>query len=114
MFNLQPAKMLQMTMAFLTPEPTDKAEWPDIIRIPNEGRLNVAFANGKSQSFKMLGMLIWPKLFIQTQKPCKNMKAQDELDLGKVNTEKGRTQAFFLSNETQAAGHWQLNYVKFP
>jgi len=53
-------------MAFLTPDPNDKNDWPDIIRIPNEGRLNVAYANGKSESFKMMGMLIRPKLFIRT------------------------------------------------
>jgi hypothetical protein len=114
MFDLQPSKMLQLTVAFLTPDPENKSDWPDIIRIPNEGRFNVAFANGKMQHIDLLGMLIRPRLFLQTQKPSKNTKGQDEIDLGMVNTQQGRTLTFFISNETAAAAHWQLNYVKFP
>ena len=106
--------MLQLTVAFLTPDPENKTDWPDIIRIPNQGRFNIAFANGKMQHIDLMGMLIRPRLFLQTQKPSKNTKGQDELDLGMVNTQHGRTVTFFVSNETAAAAHWQLNYVKFP
>lgn len=114
LFNLQPEKLLQITMRFLTPDPTNKADWPDIIRIPNEGRLHIAYSNSKSQTFKMLGNLLRPKIFLQTQKPSKNSKAQDELDLGEVNTSNGRTLTFFISNETPVPAHWTLNYIKFP
>lgn len=51
---------------------------------------------------------------IITQKPSKNEKAQDELDLGIVNTDHGLTTTFYLSNETSVACKWALNYVKFP
>jgi hypothetical protein len=46
MYNLQPEKILQIATKFITPNPTDKNEWPEIIRVENEGRLNIAFANG--------------------------------------------------------------------
>lgn len=51
---------------------------------------------------------------ILTLKKSKNQKAQDELDLGIVNTDHGRTSLFYLSNETEVPCHWSLNYIKFP
>lgn len=114
MFNLQPSTIVQLTTVFVTPEATNKEEWPDIIYVEQKGRINVAFANGKSQSFDLMGKLVRPQLKLQPQKPSKNDLAQDELDLGIVNTDHGRTITFFLSNLTGAAAHWNLNYVKFP
>ena len=101
-------------MQFITPDPNDKAEWADIIRIVHEGRLNISFSNSKFQEFKLSGILLRPKIILQTQKPSKNDKAQHEIDLGVVNTERGRTMTFFLSNQTAVAAWWSLNYVKFP
>ena len=111
MFNLQPNTIVQLTTVFITPDQSNKDEWPDIIHVEQKGRINVAFANGKSQSFDLLGKLTRPQLRLQ---PSKNALAQDELDLGAVNTDHSRTITFFLSNLTGAAAHWTLNYVKFP
>ena len=49
-----------------------------------------------------------------TQKPCKNEKGTDEIDLGEVNIEKHKKTHFYLTNETAVPSKWSLNYVKFP
>jgi len=49
-----------------------------------------------------------------TEKPSKNDKAMDELDMGVVNVDKFRTIKVFLSNVTEPTAKWKLNYVSFP
>jgi hypothetical protein len=60
------------------------------------------------------GLLLRPKLELLTEKPSKNDKAMDELDLGIVNVDKFRTIKVFLSNCTEPTAKWKLNYVSFP
>ena len=55
-----------------------------------------------------------PMLQLLTEKPSKNAKAWDELDLGTVHIEKFRTVKIFLSNITDVTAKWRLNYVSFP
>lgn len=55
-----------------------------------------------------------PMLQLLTEKPSKNAKAWDELDLGTVHIEKFRTVEIFLSNITDVTAKWRLNYVSFP
>lgn len=55
-----------------------------------------------------------PKLELLTEKPSKNDKALDELDLGIVNIDKFRTIKVYLSNITDVTARWKLNYVNFP
>lgn len=59
-------------------------------------------------------MLLRPKIELLTEKPSKNDKALDELDLGVVNVDKFRTTKVFLSNITEVSAKWKLNYVAFP
>ena len=82
MFCVQPSKLVEITLRFLHPNPRDIENWPNIMRAGKDGLLNISYANGANQIFKLRGVLLRPKLFIQTQKPSKNDKAQDELDLG--------------------------------
>jgi hypothetical protein len=53
-------------------------------------------------------------MVVLTEKPSKNAKAQDELDLGEVHIEKFRTIRIYLSNVTTVTAKWSLNYVEFP
>lgn len=55
-----------------------------------------------------------PKLEILTEKPSKNAKAWDELDMGVVHIDKHRTVKIFLTNITEVTAKWRLNYVNFP
>ena len=59
-------------------------------------------------------MLLRAKLELLTEKPSKNVKAMDELDLGTVHIEKFRTIKVFLNNITEVTAKWRLNYVAFP
>jgi hypothetical protein len=60
------------------------------------------------------GLLLRPKLELLTEKPSKNDKAMDEIDMGVVNVDKFRTIKVFLSNITEVTAKWRLNYVSFP
>lgn len=53
-------------------------------------------------------------LRLLTEKPSKNDKAWDELDMGTVHIDKFRTIKVFLSNITDVTAKWKLNYVAFP
>lgn len=53
-------------------------------------------------------------LTLLTEKPSKNDKACDELDMGTVHIDKFRTIKVFLSNITDVTSKWKLNYVTFP
>jgi hypothetical protein len=53
-------------------------------------------------------------LSLLTEKPSKNDKAWDELDMGTVHIDKHRTIKVFLSNITGVTAKWRLNYVSFP
>jgi hypothetical protein len=59
-------------------------------------------------------MMMRPKLELLTEKPSKNVKAMDELDLGTVHIDKFHTVKVFLSNITDVTAKWRLNYVSFP
>jgi hypothetical protein len=59
-------------------------------------------------------LLLRPRLELLTEKPSKNDKAMDELDMGTVHIDKFRTIKVFLSNTTEVTAKWSLNYVKFP
>lgn len=60
------------------------------------------------------GLLLRPKLVFLMEKPSKNDKAMDEIDMGVVNIDKFRTIKVFLSNINEVTAKWKLNYVKFP
>lgn len=62
----------------------------------------------------MDGFLLRPKMVILTEKPSRNDKAQEEIDMGTVHIEKFRTIRIYLSNMTHVTAKWQLNYVEFP
>lgn len=59
-------------------------------------------------------IMMRPKLELLTEKPSKNDKAWDELDMGTVHIDKFRTVKVFLSNITEVTAKWRLNYVSFP
>jgi hypothetical protein len=114
MFSLQPDKIVQLKVEFSPPDPNNHMEWPLVRSYIKKGLITVAFANGKQQSFNLLGNLVRPKVIITTEKPCKNEKGVDEVNLGEVNTESFRQSHFYLINETGVPAKWALNYVKFP
>jgi len=113
-FCLQPLKIVEVHVKFLTPPPTGSAEWPNIMKVEQNGQLSAYYHNGDKQVFFLDGLLLRPKLVLLTEKPSKNEKAQDELDMGVVNVDKFRTIKVFLSNITPVTARWSLNYVKFP
>ena len=53
-------------------------------------------------------------LTLLTDKPQKNIKAQDELQFGTVHVDTHKTIRVFLSNMTDVTARWKLNYVTFP
>ena len=53
-------------MEFLPPSLSDSIEWTIIKLCIKKGRIDIAFANGKSQLFNILGNLLRPKLNIVT------------------------------------------------
>jgi hypothetical protein len=57
----------------------------------SKGELIAYFANGDQQKLYLDGVLLRPKLKIVTDFSSKNDYAMDELDFGKVNTQKTRT-----------------------
>lgn len=114
MFSLQPDKIVQMKIKYSPPDPTNHMEWPLVKAYIKKGLINVAFANGKHQSFNLLGNLVRPNVCVKTEKSCKNEKGVIEIDLGEVNTESFRQAHFYLINETGVPAKWALNYVKFP
>jgi len=105
---------VEIHLKFLTPTVSNNEEWPNIMRVEKSGELEALFSNGDKQSLILDGILHRPKLILLTEKPSKNDKAQDELDLGIVNVDKFRTIKVYLSNITKATAVWKLNYVKFP
>jgi len=69
MFSLQPDKIAQLKIEFTPPDAQDLNEWPLVQSCVKKGKINVAFANGKSQFFNILGNLLRPKVSIITLKP---------------------------------------------
>jgi hypothetical protein len=84
------------------------------IKNERHGELIAYFANGDSQRLALDAFLLRPMIELLTEKPSKNDKALDELDLGIVNVDKFRTVKVYLSNSTDVTAKWKLNYVKFP
>ena len=74
MSDLQPNKIVQMKIEFLPPSLSDSIEWPIIKSCIKKGRINIAFANGKSQFFNILGNLLKPKLNIVFKSYAKTKK----------------------------------------
>jgi hypothetical protein len=98
----------------IAPKPGQLEEWPSTMINEREGELIASYNNGQTQTFKLHGTLLRPKVVLLTEKDSKNDYAMDEMDFGTVNTEKHRTIKVFLSNQTEVTAKWQLNYVKFP
>jgi len=107
-------KIVEIHVKFKTPSPSDSEEWPMIMKNQRQGELIAYFANGDQQRLNLTGQLLRPKLDMLTEKPSKNDKALDELDMGIVHVDKFRTVKVYLSNVTQVTAKWKLNYVKFP
>ena len=78
------------------------------------GSLSALFNNGDSQKLQIDAKLLRPMLILLTDKPQKNVKAQDELQFGTVHVEAHKTIRIFLSNVTDVTAKWKLNYVSFP
>lgn len=114
MFCLQPLKIIEIDIKFKAPHPTNNEEWPMIVKNERHGELVAQFSNGQQQRLLLDAMLLRPMLSLLTEKPSKNTKAMDELDLGTVHIEKFRTVKVFLSNITEVTAKWRLNYVSFP
>jgi len=113
-FILQPLKIVELHVKFLTPKPSDTAEWPMIMTSERHGEVTASFDNGDTQKFLVHGKLLRPKVVLLTEKPSKNDKAMDELDLGICNVDKSRTIKVYLSNVTECNANWKLNYITFP
>jgi len=96
------------------PSVKDTSQWPMIMKQAQQGQLQAFFQTGDTQVFKLDGFLLRPKITILTEKPSKNDKALDELNLGEVHIEKFRTIRIYLSNMTTVTAKWTLNYVQFP
>lgn len=114
MFQLQPLKIVEVSVKFLTPSPISNEEWPMTMNNKRQGEVLAHFSNGEQQKIFITGVLMRPKLVLLTEKPSKNDKAMDELDFGTCNVDKHRTIKLFLSNITEVTAKWQLNYIKFP
>ena len=91
MFCLQPLKIVEIHVKFKAPQPNDSVAWPMTIFNESKGELIAYFANGDQQKLYLDGVLLRPKLKIVTDFPSKNDYAMDELDFGKVNSQKTRT-----------------------
>ena len=78
------------------------------------GSLSALFNNGDSQKLQIDAKLLRPMLILLTDKPQKNVKAQDELQFGTVHVDTHKTIRIFLSNVTDVTAKWKLNYVSFP
>lgn len=105
---------MEVHLKMAAPSPADRSEWPLIMKKEQRGELVAFFETGDKQVFKIDGFLLRPKMVILTEKPSKNDKAMDELDLGEVHVEQFRTIRIYLSNLTTVTAKWQLNYVEFP
>jgi hypothetical protein len=114
MFCVQPLKIVEIHVKFMTPLASNTEEWPMTMKNEREGELISFFANGEQQRLALDGLLMRPNLELLTEKPSKNDQAHDELDFGTVNVDKFRTIKVFLSNITHVTAKWSLNYVKFP
>lgn len=114
MYCLQPSKIVEIQLKFKHPSPNNTEQWPNIMKIENTGELLIQYANGASQKLILQGLLLRPRLKVQTEKPTKNDYAQDELDFGLVNIDGYKKLVFFLVNDTFVTANWTLNYVKFP
>lgn len=113
-FVLQPLKIVELHVKFLTPKPSETSEWPMIMSSERHGEVTASFDNGDTQKFLVHGKLLRPKVVLLTEKPSKNDKAMDELDFGICNVDKGRTIKVYLSNITEVTAKWKLNYITFP
>ncbi len=69
MFDLQPDKIVQLKVKFHPPNPLNHMEWPLVQSYVKKGLLQVEFANGKGQSFNLLGNLVRPRVKVITEKP---------------------------------------------
>ena len=85
-----------------------------IVKNERKGELVAHFSNGQQQKLILDAYLLRPMVMLLTEKPSKNDKAWDELDMGTVHIDKFRTIKVFLSNITDVTAKWRLNYVSFP
>ena len=114
MFCLQPLKIVEVSLKFKAPPPSDTAEWPMTILNERKGELIAHFNNGDTQKLFIDAIMMRPQVQILTDFQSRNDYAMDELDFGTVNCERDRTIHVYLSNQTDVTARWQLNYVKFP
>lgn len=114
MFALQPLKIVEVHVKFLTPSHNNTEEWPMTIKNERKGQIIAHFANGDSQKLFLNGLLLRPMVELLTEKPSKNDKAMDEMDFGTVNIDKFRTIRVFLSNSTEVTARWVLGNMEFP
>lgn len=47
MFCLQPNKIVEVSLKFKHPNPTNVEEWPNIMEVIQSGKLTITYANGK-------------------------------------------------------------------
>lgn len=114
MFCLQPLKIVEVSVKFKGPQPSDTAEWPMTVLNERSGELIAYFNNGDTQKLYIDAVMMRSRIVVLTDFISKNDYAMDELDFGIVNTERARTIHIYLSNVTDVTARWQLNYVKFP
>ena len=79
-----------------------------------EGDLIATFSNGHTQKFILHGVLLRPKLVLQTMIKSKNDKGQDELDFGICHIESRREVVIYLSNITEVTANWRIEHMKVP
>jgi hypothetical protein len=72
MFCIQPLKIVEIHVKFLTPASTNNEEWPMTMKNEREGELISFFANGEQQRLALDGLLLRPNLELLTEKPSKN------------------------------------------
>lgn len=113
-FCLQPLKILEISIKYKAPSSLNTTDWPMIITKDASGSLSALFNNGDSQKLQIDALLLRPMLTLLTDKPQKNVKAQDELQFGTVHVEGHKTIRIYLSNVTDVTAKWKLNYVTFP
>ncbi len=66
MFCLQPLKIVEVHIKFLTPSPSDSDQWPMTIKNERTGELLIHFANGDLQKLALDGLLLRPRLKLFT------------------------------------------------
>lgn len=111
-YSILPNSNLQLDVKFVTPNPSNEADWPMLLQNERFGKLTTIFENGTYQEFYLKGVLKRPRISISMSGNEAVIKDKI-INFGLVNVESYSENRLFLVSETDVETDWKINYNQY-